>query len=63
MQGKEIEKSENIFSSNKSGTEIPNDKDNIFQTPCILFGHLIRNERDTVLQGYFLLPPVFRTVT
>lgn len=30
VQGKEIEKSENICSSDKSSIEIPNDKNNIF---------------------------------
>lgn len=30
VQGKEIEKSENIYSTSKSGIEIPNDKNNIF---------------------------------
>lgn len=47
MQGKEIEKSENIFSSYNSGTDIPNNKNNIFQTSCICDGYLIRNERGT----------------
>lgn len=43
VQGQEIEKSGNIDSSNKLGIERPNDKNNIFQTPCVLFGSLIRN--------------------
>lgn len=34
VQGKEIEKSENICSSNNSGIDIPNNKNNIFQTSC-----------------------------
>lgn len=45
VQGKEIEKSENICSTNKSGKEIPNDKNNIFQTFCIWDGHLIKKAR------------------
>ena len=36
MQGQEIEKSGNIGSSNKPGIERPNDKNSIFQTPCVL---------------------------
>ena len=37
VQGKEIEKSENIFSSNMSGIEIPNDKDYFSNSLCFIW--------------------------
>lgn len=51
VQGKEIEKSENICSSNNSGIDIPNNKNNIFQTSCTWDGDLIRNEGGTSSAG------------